>query len=276
MSVHLYAMTCGYLTMRHDFFVEGEQGVIAIPVPSYLIKHPKGTVLFDTGLERQLQSRDQSKVDEALGSLASYAVPEFTPGEEVSSRLHDAGTDPARIDYLINSHLHLDHCGGNSLIPNARWIVQRREWEAASNPESQVANHYTQRHYDLGHDRVEIDGEHDLFGDGSVVCVPTFGHTPGHQSLKIRLGDGDVVLTSDACYMRKSLEKMRLPIPMVVSNPEQMLATFRRFKAFQDSGAMLIFGHDPDQWKRLNNGPLKEITRPQLIEEAAIAAIAAA
>lgn len=272
MSVQLYAMTCGFLAMRHDFFVDGEKGIIAVPIPSYLIKHPKGTMVFDTGLEALLQSDDKATVDGALGSLAGHAIPEYRAGEEMSARLHASGIDPARVDYLVNSHLHIDHCGGNSLLPNARWVIQKREWAATRTPEGCAKNHYTTRLFDLGHDRLEVEGEHDLFGDGSVVCVPTYGHTPGHQSLKVRLDEGDVVITSDACYMRKNLEKMLLPIPMVVADPESMHKTLRRFQAFRDTGAMLIFGHDPEQWKRLCGGPLTEITYKGLVKEAAMAA----
>lgn len=267
MSVRLYAMTCGFLTMDFHFFVAGETGKVAIPIPSFLIEHPQGSVLFDTGLEQRLQSQDQHIVRSALATMADYASVQYVPGEDVAARLDDAGFEVNKVDYLINSHLHLDHCGGNAMIPNARWVIQRREWAAAMEPDLQAANHYTQRHYDLGHDRLEIDGEHDLFGDGTVVCIPTFGHTPGHQSLRVRLPDGDVVITSDACYMRKSLEAMRLPIAEVVSDPEQMLATFRQFRMLQAAGAELIFGHDPAQWKALNSGPLQEITRTRLTAE---------
>lgn len=270
MSVQLFGMTCGYLSMQYAFFLEGEAGNVAIPITSYLIKHPRGTVVFDTGLEPALQSSDNSVIRSALGSMADYAVPQYRPGEEISARLLDGGFDPTRIDYLINSHLHLDHCGGNSMIPNARWVIQNKEWEAASDPDGQVKFHYNKRHYDLGHDRYEVNGEHDLFGDGSVICMPTFGHTPGHQSLKVRLPQADIILTSDACYMRKSLEQMRLPIPEVVSNPEQMLSTFRMFKGLQNKGAKIIFGHDPDQWKKLNSGPMKEITSKNFLEEMSI------
>lgn len=275
MSVRMYAMTCGWLSMRFDFFIDGEQGMVVVPIPSYLIKHPKGTLLFDSGMSTELQSPDKAKVATALDTLAPHCDPKFVPGEEVSARLQASGTDPARIDYLVNSHLHFDHCGGNALIPNARWVVQKREWEAGKLPEGQAKNNFVPRHYDLGHDRIEANGEYDVFGDGSVTCVPTYGHTPGHQSLKVRLDDGDVVLTGDACYMRKSLEQMRLPIPMVVADAEQMMASFRKFKAFRDAGARLIFGHDPEQWKRLNSGPMKEITGKALNAEAATAAAAA-
>jgi glyoxylase-like metal-dependent hydrolase (beta-lactamase superfamily II) len=146
------------------------------------------------------------------------------------------------------------------MVPNARWVIQRREWEAASRAENHARFQYHSHQYDLGHDRLEADGEHDLFDDGSVVCIPSFGHTPGHQSLKVRLPDGDVVICSDACYMRETLEKMHLPAPGVTSDAEQMLSTLQMFRRLQDAGAELIFGHDPDQWKQLNEGPLREIT----------------
>lgn len=61
--------------------------------------------------------------------------------------------------------------------------------------------------------------------------------------------------------MRQTLERMSLP-PGFLDNPEDMLATLRRFKAFRAAGVHLIFGHDPDQWRRLNDGPLREITAP--------------
>jgi glyoxylase-like metal-dependent hydrolase (beta-lactamase superfamily II) len=187
MSVRLYGMTCGWLTMPFHFFLPGAEGWIAIPVPAYLVVHPKGSALFDTGLETALQSKDPHVRDAALGPAAGFGLPTFEPGEDVAGRLRAFGVDPDRIDYLINSHLHIDHCGGNAAIRNARLLVQRREWEAGRTPELIAENLYMPRHYDLGHDRLEVDGEHDLFGDGSVVLVPTYGHTPGHQSLRVKL-----------------------------------------------------------------------------------------
>ena len=59
----------------------------------------------------------------------------FRPGEEVSARLEAIDRDPKRIDLIINSHFHFDHCGGNELIPNATMIVQRREWDARAAPD---------------------------------------------------------------------------------------------------------------------------------------------
>ncbi|HWV61405.1 MAG TPA: N-acyl homoserine lactonase family protein [Sphingopyxis sp.] len=266
MSVRLYGMTCGWLTMPFGFFLPGAEGWLAIPVPAYLIVHPKGTAIFDTGLETALQSKDPGEVDATLGAAAGYALPTFEAGEDVGGRLRDFGVDPERIDYVINSHLHLDHCGGNAMIPNARLVIQKREWEASRTPELIVQNHYTPRHYDLGHDRLEIDGEHDLFGDGSVVLLPTFGHTPGHQSVRVKLADGEVVLAADACYLRETLEKMLLPDPGVVSNADAMRENYAFLRQIEKQGGLIVFGHDPDQWRHLNSGPVEEITSAAVLD----------
>lgn len=254
MTIELHAMTCGWLTMDHRLFLDGEPGKLEVPIPIYLIKHPKGVVLFDSGLEEALSSPLEADVKAALGPLEPFVTTRFNRGEDVASRLKALHVAPDRIDYLVNSHLHIDHCGGNALIPNARLVVQRKEWACACMPEFQASGGYMQRHFDLGHDRIEADGEYDLFGDGSVVCIPTYGHSPGHQSLKVKLDGGEVVLTADACYMRQTLEQMRLPDPLVVGDREQSLETLRMLRRLQQSGAHLLFGHDPHQWRKLNEG----------------------
>jgi glyoxylase-like metal-dependent hydrolase (beta-lactamase superfamily II) len=92
-----------------------------------------------------------------------------------------------------------------------------------------------------------------LFGDGSVSCLPTFGHTAGHQSLRVRLAGGDVVLTADACYLRRTLEELHLPPSM--HDREAMLASIHRLRALRDAGARVIFGHDPDAWASVPQAP---------------------
>lgn len=266
LTLKLYAMTCGWLTMPYGFFIAGEQGELAVPVPSYLIDHPKGTVLYDTGLEKTLQSTDPEVVKETLGSLAPYMKVRYLPGEDIAKRLESFDRDPKGIHYLINSHLHFDHCGGNEAIPNARWVIQKREWQSATTPEGIAENRFVPRHYDLGHDRIEIDGEYDLFEDGTITCVPTYGHTPGHQSLRLATDDGIVWLTADACYMRTALERMMLPDAMVVRDADAMMRNFVMFKRLLDAGAVLIFGHDPAQSKTLTDGPIREVTANALRE----------
>jgi glyoxylase-like metal-dependent hydrolase (beta-lactamase superfamily II) len=92
-----------------------------------------------------------------------------------------------------------------------------------------------------------IDGEYDLFGDSSVVCLPTYGHTAGHQSLRVRLDKREVVLTADACCMRRTLEQMVMP--PFAHNHDAMREVLGRFRTMERSGDHLIFGHDLAQWK---------------------------
>lgn len=249
MAVELYAMTCGWLTMSLKAMLEGSEGKIKVPVPTYLIKHPKGNVLFDTGLNKQVQTDPFGR----LGDIAKYYAIDFEPGEDVAARLLTLGVEPGDIDYLVNSHLHFDHCGGNDAIDAAPMVVQRREWEAAADPDMAAKIGFMKQDFDHGHDRILADGEHDIFGDGAVVCLPTYGHTPGHQSLKVRLATGDVVLTGDACYLRRTLEEMRLPL--ILHDADQMRESLKKLKELQDRGARIFFGHDPDFWATVPQAP---------------------
>jgi glyoxylase-like metal-dependent hydrolase (beta-lactamase superfamily II) len=145
---------------------------------------------------------------------------------------------------IVCSHLHFDHCGGNALLGDVPVVVQRMEWEAAHGADSGVA--YLTADFDTGQDVRLVDGEHDVFGDGTVVCVPTPGHTAGHQSLRVRTAERELVLTGDACYFRRSLETSMLP--MFGHDRAEQLRTFDVLRALEAAGAHLVFGHDPDQW----------------------------
>lgn len=257
MTVKLHGMICGYLTLPQEFLLQDTEGDITVPIPSYLIEHPKGTVVFDTGLETQLHESNPD-LEDALGPLATVGHATFGKDEDVAERLKAAGRDPEKIDYMINSHLHLDHAGGNALLPNSRWIVQRREYDAAFSPEGQEKHAYRTRLFDLGHDVIKPDGEYDVFGDGSVVCIPSYGHTAGHQSLKLKLECGETILTGDACYMCRTLDESRLP-PGFLESADDMLCSLHRFREFRAGGGALIFGHDPAQWVNCGDGHLQEL-----------------
>ncbi|MDX2168538.1 MAG: N-acyl homoserine lactonase family protein [Deltaproteobacteria bacterium] len=240
--MRLHALTCGWLEGALGNFLEGERGSIRVPVPCFLVEHPRGLVLFDAGMHPQTQHDPEGR----LGPIAGVFTVHFAPGEEVAGRLAALGIDAARVDLLINSHLHFDHSGGNALIPNARLVVQRREWEAGHDADQIARQFYGTADYQLGHDVLQVDGEYDVFGDGRVVCLPTYGHTPGHQSLRVRLDSGEVVLTADACYLRRTLENLHLPA--IVDDPDGMRRSLLALRKLRDAGARIIVGHDPEDW----------------------------
>jgi N-acyl homoserine lactone hydrolase len=133
-------------------------------------------------------------------------------------------------------------------------LVQRREWEAGTDPETAARLGFNPRDFDLGHKVRLVDGEHDVFGDGSVMCLPTYGHTPGHQSLKLRLAAGDVVLAADSCYFCRTLRERRLP--RFVYDRAAMLAALDRLAALEAGGARICFGHDPEFWAAVPQAPI--------------------
>jgi N-acyl homoserine lactone hydrolase len=243
--MRLFAFTCGWLTGPTGLFLEGEHGSLRMPVPAFLIEHPQGHVLFDTGMHPDVAHDAKGR----LGFLADVFQTEMTVPETIAARLEALGFEPGRLRHVVLSHLHFDHAGGLASVPNARVVVQRRDWEAGHDADRAAALFFAREDFDHGHDVQLVDGEHDLFGDGRVVCLPTHGHTPGHQSLRVRLDSGDVVLTADACYLRRTLETDHLP-PQPFDR-EAMLASLRRLRALRDAGARLVFGHDEEAWSEV-------------------------
>lgn len=222
----------------------GSPGRRLLPVPAWLIEHPRGVVLFDTGLHPELRtSRDR------LRGVMQASTIDLPDGADLSGRLSAAGLDPADVDVVIFSHLHFDHCGGTAELPDARLVMQGVEWEAAHHPRLVEAGIYNPDDFDLGHDRQLIDGEHDVFGDGRVVCVPTPGHTKGHQALRVALDSGPIVLTGDCVYFAEMLEEMR--VPLFAYNPALQLESMRALAAMQADGCRLLFGHDLEQFRAL-------------------------
>lgn len=242
----MYALDCGHLGGRLKDMIEGEEGEIELPISSYLIEHPKGTVLFDTGMHPALQTDPESKV----GRLVRiFKFDKYKPGDEIGAKLQSIGRDPGKVDYVVNSHLHFDHSGGNAQLPNATLVIQKKEWEIGRDAERAAQFGFAPEDVNQGHPVRAVEGEHDLFGDGRLVCLPTHGHTPGHQSLKVRLDSGDVVLTGDACYFCRTLTQRRLP--RFVHDREAMLASLEKISQLEKGGARIFVGHDPDFWATL-------------------------
>src|SRR6201987_474967 len=233
--IKLYAFPCSTVTGEFAHLMVGGEGDITVPIPVFLIEHRKGRVLFDTGLHPDCQQDPAERLGPRLSGLFRIGL---QPGEESSARLEAINRDPGKIDLIINSHFHFDHVGGNALIPNATMLVQRREWDAGMDPEIAARRGFNRRDFDVGHKLRLVDGEHDVFGDGSVVCLPTHGHTPGHQSLRLQLDSGEIVLAADACYFCRTLRERRLP--RYAYDHEAMLTSLDRLEALENSGARIF------------------------------------
>ena len=234
--------------------ITGDDGTRRFPVPSWLIEHPQGLVLFDTGMHVDLQT----SFDRIGAETAETITPDFSPGEELTARLTQRGIAPTDITKVIVSHLHFDHVGGNEEIPNARVVVQHAEWESGHDQRMIDYGVYNPDDYDHGHDVQQIDGHHDVFGDGTVRCLPTPGHTRGHQSLRLELESGPIVLTGDCVYLESMLDQMQVPTIGSEKSQQQQRESMRYLASLRDDhGCRLLFGHDIDQFDAIPAGGLQ-------------------
>jgi len=218
---------------------------VTIPVPFYLIDHPNGLALFDTGMKldnwppQYRQDGDQR------------------PDQMIDVQLAALGYKPDDIKYVIMSHLHLDHAGGMPLFPKATFIVRKSELRAAWWPE-RFQVHYIFDDYKetRNFSFIELDDTEvfDVFQDGSVLCIDTKGHSQGHQSLVVNLPkSGRFVLTADAAAMAEILDEGVLPA--IAWNAEEALRSLRRVQHMKREGATVLMAHDPDQWERTRLAP---------------------
>jgi N-acyl homoserine lactone hydrolase len=238
MSVSIELLECGSLAAPLSSFEDGAaDGQVTLPVPAWLIRHPKGIVLLDTGMHTEL-----SRPSGLLDAISAHFDVGLQPEQLVSERLRSTGVEPSDVDFVVLSHLHFDHSGGLAQIPDARVIVQKSEWAAGFDDDLSAANSFNPKDYDLGHEVVLADGEHDVLGDGLVTCIPTPGHTTGHQSLRVRLETDEIVFCCDCAYFSRTLDGGVLP-PFGY-DVEQQAESIRRLVAMRNTGARLIPGHD--------------------------------
>ncbi len=244
----LHALCCGRLEMaRALFFADARpESRMTIPVSAFLVRHPLGTLLFDTGVACGAAADPVGVFGKSIAAMFTMAG---AAEENVLDQLATQGVAPEQVTHVVCSHLHFDHCGCNRLFPRARLLIQRAEMEAARSPLSR----YDRRLWDLPLDYQLLDGEHDVFGDGAVLLVPTPGHTAGHQSAVVRTAaDRRFVLAADACYTAGHLQHDIVPPAHV--DAEQMresMARLRRLGA--QAGTEVLYGHDAAQWARIES-----------------------
>jgi glyoxylase-like metal-dependent hydrolase (beta-lactamase superfamily II) len=203
-----------------------------MPIFTYLIEHPKGRILVDTG--QSYEMRDDNTVMEEK--------------DTVINRLASIGLKPDDIDYVVISHMHLDHSGYMNYFPNSTFIARKEELKAAWWPEA-CEGGYVFPTYEKTRKFKFIqptdDEDFDLFEDGSVVLIDTRGHSRGHQSVVLNLPNtGKTVLTNDAAPIKEVLERSLLP--GTCTDNWQAMRSIQKLVHLESCGYKMIFAHDPD------------------------------
>jgi N-acyl homoserine lactone hydrolase len=226
---------------------------IDIPYFFYLIQHERGNVLFDSGAHPLLATDPR----ERLGDEADNWEIVMSPDDGAADRLATVGLDASDITHVVQSHLHYDHAGGLCFFTHAPVYVQRDELAFAYAPPVYQAGLYLRADFDLPDVRwQELDGEHDIFGDGRLVVVPTPGHSAGHQSLIVRLESQTVILVADAAYLVEKMRERALPAGAMVWSPDHMVASWEKLERLErELDAALIPTHDLKFKERIRMAP---------------------
>jgi N-acyl homoserine lactone hydrolase len=180
-------------------------------------------------------------------------MPSFEGGKNVIEHLADLGLRPDDIDILICTHFDIDHIGYNDAFPKAELIVQREHYELAKNGHERFASARAHWDHPALHYRL-IDGDTELLP--GLTLIKTSGHTPGHQSVLVRLPQtGLVLLAIDAVMLQSLFTPDRRVLP--IEDEEPLRASTRKLLDLveQEQVSLVIFGHDGQQWKTLKKAP---------------------
>jgi N-acyl homoserine lactone hydrolase len=214
----------------------------------YLIKHGSDWMMWDTGFADALASVP----DGAAGARGMRTYRKKT----LASQLAEIGVKPDDIKYLAFSHTHSDHVGNGNLFTAATLYMQETEYEAAFGPDPQKFGFAPATYDRLRASKVvKLRGDFDVFGDGSVKIISTPGHTPGHQSLLVRLPKtGAVVLSGDVAHFKENFDNRRAP--SFNFNPEQSKLSIDRVnEVLKAEHATLWINHDAVQTATIPHAP---------------------
>jgi N-acyl homoserine lactone hydrolase len=245
-SMKLYVFDCATLKDRDPatYGLTREQvESVDMSDPCFLVVHPRGTLLWETGLNDAVYNRPEGggakhdKIDKSL-----------------RSQLAEIGYQPKDITYLAISHLHGDHSGNANDYAGSTWIAQKAERDYMFS-QGLPANIHPDEYAALKNSKTKlITGDYDVFGDGSVMLIFTPGHTPGHQSLMVKLPKtGPVILTGDLFHFPGERTFHTMP------NGEKSLqtpASREKIEALvKKTGAQLWIQHDMIGNRKLKKSP---------------------
>ncbi|WP_313385473.1 N-acyl homoserine lactonase family protein [Chishuiella sp.] len=231
--------------------LRGNKYQIWLPVSAYLIEHPKGLILVDTGWHTDVRIGDQGR--KHMGFIHWLINKSDLPeGQAINEQLAQLGYKDTDIDYLVLSHLHSDHVNGLKLVKNAKKII-------VNNLEMEDAIKMPYRYVPSMWENINIETyqfeksnlgpqnlSYDLFGDQSIVFVNTPGHTHGLTSIIIQNNGKFLLLASDTGYAKKSWEQMILPGVQVDKNEVIASLQWTKMMSEKPNCIEVIANHDVD------------------------------
>jgi len=243
----LWALEGAMATVDASALVVGLTGKVRIPFPSFLIEHPNGLVVVDTGLAPESVG-DPSRF---YGAMAAAVDFRFEPEHRVDRQVEARGYRVEDVTDVVVTHAHIDHTGGIGLFPDAKLHIGALDLPYALHPPPEDRLLYRTEDFTptLARGWDTIRGDRDLFGDGSIQILAMPGHTPGNTSVLVRLPHRTVVLTGDTVHLQQALDE---ELYMHGDYDETAaVASVRRLKDVAAKEEALVWiAHDPAHWDR--------------------------
>jgi N-acyl homoserine lactone hydrolase len=207
----------------------------------YLIHHTQGWLLWDTGVTDAIAAMPDGQAP------ADPKATHWRRPKTLASQLEGLGVKPADIKYVAVSHTHPDHVGNIKMFPQSTVLVQKAEYDWPTP--------FGQTLHAVASPLNKLEGDHDVFGDGSVTIIATPGHTPGHQSLLVKLPKtGALVLSGDAVHFKSNWENRA--VPSMNTDKDKTLASMQRIAdMLAKEKAQLWINHDKAQRDSLKMAP---------------------
>lgn len=247
-QIKLYAIDCGRIDVSN--FAEFSDASdydnksVKLADPCFLIVHPKGALLWDTGLPDSLINKPQTA-----------DVYHLTKSTSLQDNLKKINMKLGDIKYVSVSHSHFDHMGNLNQLNKATWILQKSELKySQTHPNPFVIDASKLSNWKTAH-KIMISGDYDVFGDGTVKILNTPGHTPGHQSLELKLPQtGVIILSGDLFHQRSSFESLRVPV-FNTSRADTMASADRINMLLKNTNGRLVVQHDAHDFEQLPKFP---------------------
>ncbi|WP_340201287.1 N-acyl homoserine lactonase family protein [Ascidiimonas sp. W6] len=214
----------------------------------YVISHPKGNLIWDSGLPEGL-----------VGLPEPFTSPDgaFTISrkDSVKNQLKTINLVPEDFTYVALSHTHFDHTGTANVFKNATWLVQEAEYDYVTSEEVQKANTDVYNSIKELTNVKKLNGDFDVFGDGSVVIKSMPGHTPGHQVLFLDLSEhGPVLLSGDLYHFNENRTHQR--VPSFNFDADITLESMEAFEMFaKEKNATVYIQHELDDFNKMPKAP---------------------
>lgn len=238
------------VTLDRGILVVGGTGALRLPIPTYVIEHPRGLVLFDTGMAPEAVEDPYG----TYGDLAEFIQLEFTEELRVDRQLEANGYSPSDVTHVVVSHSHLDHTGGISLFPQAKFFIGAPDLTYPFWPFPAAAGFY--RSLDLDRARSfewhPVQGDLDLFGDGSLQILSMPGHTPGNISMLVKLADRNLLLAGDTVHLTEALDDLPMPSDFSTLHAVHSIRRLKQIAHAHD--ARIIISHEMSDLEFLRQG----------------------